>query len=195
MLDVAEVVKTEANPIAEVAKLQEGPAVEGRAAAQGMQAAEDAETAAKRLQEAERIPAAVEKPKPITEGVPSEPVQERMPVVEERPQQVAEPGPAHEVPAAEIAIENAEINQSSTAILKNGYYEVNGFKISERYYNRLWNEGRPAPTLVAREILSTAKNIKPDIKHGFFRYESLGWEMIYNPVTKEIWHIQPMKGR
>ena len=50
-------------------------------------------------------------------------------------------------------------------------------------------------TLVANEILLSAKNIKPDIKPGFFRYESLGWEMIYNPVTKEIWHIQPMKVR
>jgi hypothetical protein len=42
MLDAAEVLETEANPIAKVAKLQEGPAVEGRAAAQGVQAAEDA---------------------------------------------------------------------------------------------------------------------------------------------------------
>jgi hypothetical protein len=42
MLDAAEVLETEANPIAEVAKLQEGAAVEGKAATQGMQAAEDA---------------------------------------------------------------------------------------------------------------------------------------------------------
>ena len=41
MLDAAKVVEAEANPIAEIAKLQEGAAVEGRAA-QGMQAAEDA---------------------------------------------------------------------------------------------------------------------------------------------------------
>jgi len=43
MLDATEVLEAEANPIAEIAKLQEGPAVEGKAAAQGVQVAEDAE--------------------------------------------------------------------------------------------------------------------------------------------------------
>ena len=34
------------------------------------------------------------------------------------------------------------VNQTSKAILKNGYYEVNGFKFSEYYYNKLWSTGR-----------------------------------------------------
>jgi hypothetical protein len=79
MLDATEVLGTEANPITEVAKLQEGAAVEGKAAAQGMQVVEETE--------------AVAKPKP------GEPVQERMPTVEEKPQQAAELGQAHEVHA------------------------------------------------------------------------------------------------
>lgn len=90
-----------------------------------------------------------------------------------------------------------EINQTSQAILKNGYYEVNGFKISEFYYKRLWEKGRHAPTLFAKDILKDAKKILPDLeKKGFFRYETQtwqkNWEMVYNPVTKEIWHLQPL---
>jgi hypothetical protein len=86
------------------------------------------------------------------------------------------------------------INQTSEVILKNGYYEVNGFKFSEFYYERLWSSGRNAPSLIAREILESAKNCVPDIKkRGFFRYEVADWEMIYNPITKEVWHLQPIK--
>ena len=87
-----------------------------------------------------------------------------------------------------------EVNQTPIAILKNGYYEVNGFKFTEYYYNKLWTEGRPAPTLFAQEILATATKIIPDTKlTGFFKYEGCGWEMVYNPTTKEIWHLQPIK--
>lgn len=86
------------------------------------------------------------------------------------------------------------INQSSLAILKDGYYEVNGFKFSEYYYNRLWSKGRPAPTFTASAILENAKAAIPDrAKQGFFRYEFDGWEMIYNPSTKEVWHLSPIK--
>ena len=34
------------------------------------------------------------------------------------------------------------INSTSTAIFGNGFSEVNGFKFSEYYYNKLWNNGR-----------------------------------------------------
>lgn len=86
------------------------------------------------------------------------------------------------------------INQTSQAILKNGYYEVNGFKFSEYYYKRLWNQGRQAPSLIAREILMGAASKIPDPrKLGFFRYEFENWEMIYNPTTKEVWHISKIK--
>jgi len=85
------------------------------------------------------------------------------------------------------------VNQSSTAILRNGYYEVNGFKFSEYYYNKLWTHVRKAPSLIAKEILNGAKEMVADIKPGFFRYEYGAWEMIYNPVSKEVWHLQPIK--
>lgn len=78
------------------------------------------------------------------------------------------------------------------AILKNGYYEVNGFKFSEYYYNRLWNEGRSAPSLTARIILENAISVTPDKKLGFFKYLTADWELVYNPTTREIWHIQPI---
>ena len=86
------------------------------------------------------------------------------------------------------------VEQGSTAVLKNGYYEVNGFKFSEYYYNKLWDTGRGAPSLVAKEILDSAKTAVPDaIKQGFLRYEAGGWEMVYNPITREVWHLQPIK--
>jgi hypothetical protein len=87
------------------------------------------------------------------------------------------------------------INQTSKAILKNGYYEVNGFKFSEFYYNKLWNTGRGAPSLVAKEVLEGgAKTAVPDAeKAGFNKYIHGGWEMIYNPATKEVWHLQPIR--
>jgi RHS repeat-associated protein len=87
------------------------------------------------------------------------------------------------------------INQTSEAILKNGYYEVNGFKFSEYYYNKLWSTGRGAPSLVAKEVLEGgAKTAVPDaMKAGFNKYIHGGWEMIYNPATKEVWHLQPIR--
>ncbi len=86
------------------------------------------------------------------------------------------------------------VHQGSEAILKNGYYEVNGFKFTERYYNYLWKSGRKAPSLAAKAVLENAKTITPDIeKTGFFKYLANGWEMVYNPITKEIWHLQPIK--
>jgi len=35
----------------------------------------------------------------------------------------------------------------------------------------------------------------PDPKEvpGFFKYFADGWEMIYNPTTKVVSHIQPLK--
>src|SRR5581483_12134520 len=83
--------------------------------------------------------------------------------------------------AMAVTIGNEQINQTSLAILKNGYYEVNGFKFSERYYNRLWTEGRKAPSLVAKTILEDpGVKVLSDSKAGFLRYEIEGWEMVYN---------------
>lgn len=89
--------------------------------------------------------------------------------------------------------DNSFINQSSEAILKNGYYEVNGFKFSEYYYDKLWDTGRGAPSLVAKEVLENADDvIEHAFKEGFYEYKFGDWEMVYNPSTKEIWHLQPI---
>jgi filamentous hemagglutinin len=92
--------------------------------------------------------------------------------------------------ASEIAI-----NSSSTAVLRDGFYEVNGFKFSKYYYEKLWNTGRGAPSLVSQEILKGGANTAvPDaIKTGFYKYSYEGWEMVYNPSTKEVWHLLPTK--
>lgn len=86
------------------------------------------------------------------------------------------------------------VNLTSEAKLVDGYYEVNGFKFSEYYYNRLWSTGRGAPSLVANEVLQNATNVvQVTNKSGFFKYEFGGWEMIYNSTTSEVWHLQPVK--
>jgi RHS repeat-associated protein len=86
------------------------------------------------------------------------------------------------------------VYKGSSAVFRNGYYEANGMKFSRKYYEKLWSTGRGAPSLKAGEILEAAGKGVPDgYKKGFFRYEAGGWELIYNPKTKEVWHMQPMK--
>lgn len=85
------------------------------------------------------------------------------------------------------------LNTGNKAVLKNGFYEVNGFKFSEYYYNKLWNTGRKAPSLVAKEVLENSTIMIEHSKSGFYLYEYGGWEMIFNPTTKEVWHLQPIK--
>jgi hypothetical protein len=87
------------------------------------------------------------------------------------------------------------VNECSIAILKDGYYEVNGLKFTQYYYNRLWNGGRKAPSLIAQAILDNAAEILPDPKgcDGFYKYVSDGWYMIYNPTTKIVSHLEPLK--
>ena len=105
---------------------------------------------------------------------------------------------------------DVEINQTSQAILKDGYYEVNGVKFTEYYYNRLWNNGREAPSLTTKKILQSADSITLDMKKpGFLKYktanselmynpvtkkcETANWELTYNPATKEVWHLQQIE--
>ncbi|MBF0525444.1 MAG: hypothetical protein HQK56_10155 [Deltaproteobacteria bacterium] len=53
---------------------------------------------------------------------------------------------------------------------------------------------REAPSLVAREVLEGATEAVPDaVKQDFYRYVFGGWEMVYNPITKEVWHLMPIK--
>jgi hypothetical protein len=89
------------------------------------------------------------------------------------------------------------VNQTSEAILKNGYYEVNGFRFSEFYYNKLWKSGRGAPSLAVQAILDNPTNVIPDPAgySGFFKYFTDEWEMVYNPTTKIVSHIQPIRNK
>jgi hypothetical protein len=200
MLDVAEVVETEANPLAEVAKLQEGPAVEGKAAAQGARAAEDAEAlaakaedAAKRLQEAERIPAAVEKPKPVTEGVPGEPVQERMPAAGDRVQQIVEQGPAHEVPAVEgAAIEGPY----SGALCKdpNPRPDIGAEKLAAKLngQSRVYFSNDPIKKefdVISNEFIAEAKPAMQSIKPEFRQQAKRAFEAARQTGRKVYFHF------
>ena len=79
-------------------------------------------------------------------------------------------------------------------ILTDGFYqaEKSAFKFSEYYYKKLWDTGRGAPFLQAEEVFKTAKTVIPDRMPGFNRYVNDTFEMIYNPTTKEVWHLQPL---
>ncbi|MDF0730656.1 hypothetical protein P0Y43_07905 [Pseudomonas entomophila] len=58
-------------------------------------------------------------------------------------------------------------------------------------YERLWREGRPAPFIQAKEVLSSKPKIIPDPRGapGYFKYEGGGLDMIYNPATGQVGHI------
>jgi RHS repeat-associated protein len=79
--------------------------------------------------------------------------------------------------------------------LVDGFYQAEGsaFKFSKYYYERLWATGRGAPFIQAQEVLSTATTVAPDRMAGFYRYTNTAMEMVYNPTTKEVWHLQPLK--
>ena len=51
------------------------------------------------------------------------------------------------------------------------------------------------PFLLAKEILVSNPKITPDPRgaEGYFRYEGAGLEMIYNPLTGQVGHIQPIR--
>ena len=75
------------------------------------------------------------------------------------------------------------------------FYSVDGLKFSKSYYERLWREGRSAPFLQAKEVLSSNPKVIPDPRGapGYFKYEGGGLEMIYNPTTGQVGHIQPVR--
>jgi filamentous hemagglutinin len=58
----------------------------------------------------------------------------------------------------------------------------------------LWKIGKKYPAYGAVSILKKAKSGIPNkLKAGLNKYIHDVWEMIYNPTTKEVWHMQPMK--
>lgn len=75
------------------------------------------------------------------------------------------------------------------------FYSAGGIKIEKTYYDRLWEQGRPAPFLQVKEVLASSPKIVPDPRGmpGYYRYEGAGLEMIYNPVTGQVGHIQPLR--
>jgi len=79
--------------------------------------------------------------------------------------------------------------------LVDGFYQAEGsaFKFSEYYYNKLWTSGRPAAFLQAEEVLNTYRSVAPDRMPGFNRYVNEVYEMVYNPATREVWHVQPLR--
>ena len=85
----------------------------------------------------------------------------------------------------------AAAGAGTTAVLRNGYYYVNGFKFSQYYYEKLWTNGRGAPSLIARCILEATggQGVPDPYKAGFFQYIFDGWKLVYNPATGEVWHL------
>jgi hypothetical protein len=79
--------------------------------------------------------------------------------------------------------------------LVDGFYQADSsaFKFSKYYYEKLWATGRGAPFLQAQEVLQTATAIAPDRMAGFYRYTNTAMEMVYNPKTREVWHLMPLK--
>jgi RHS repeat-associated protein len=95
--------------------------------------------------------------------------------------------------AGRISRPLAELGVEWTAAA-GGFVTVNGFRFSQAYYNRLWVTGRAAPGFRAQSILrgATTRTVDPLGRPGFYRYVYDGWEMIYNPTTREVWHLQPI---
>lgn len=73
-----------------------------------------------------------------------------------------------------------------------GYVQNSTFKFKHWYHDKLWKEGRPYPFLQAQEVLDTATSVSKDRMKGFYRYTNGRLEMVYNPKTREIFHLQPL---
>ena len=95
------------------------------------------------------------------------------------------------------AVEIGAASNAATKEIKvvNGFYEAEGtpFKFSEYYYKRLWSTGRGGPFVQEEEVFKIATTVTPDRMAGFYRYTNGSMEMVYNPATKEVWHIQPLR--
>jgi RHS repeat-associated protein len=87
----------------------------------------------------------------------------------------------------------AQTASTVTRFVDQGRAMVNsqGFQMTEYYHNRLISQGRADFAARANNILTNYTSKSPDPKGypGFYRYASDGWELIYNPVTKEVSHL------
>jgi len=74
------------------------------------------------------------------------------------------------------------------------YVVSNGFRFTQYYWERLWATGITAPGLRAEWILQAGTRMAdPQGRPGFFKYVRDGWEMIYNPLTREVHHLRPFR--
>ena len=94
--------------------------------------------------------------------------------------------------AAGAAGAGAGAAEVAEVVCVDGMVMRNGFAFSEYYYARLWETGRLAPSLIAKMILEGAGQGTPSLtKPGFFEYVYDGWNLVYNPLTNEVWHMSP----
>ncbi|ALE97359.1 DUF637 domain-containing protein [Serratia marcescens] len=98
---------------------------------------------------------------------------------------------------AGVVLEASRGGRSKPIVFDGKFYSADDFKFSKEYYERLWGQGRPAPFLQAREIMNSKPKVVADPRGapGYFKYEGAGLEMIYNPSTKQVGHIQPMRNK
>ncbi|MGH7494145.1 MAG: RHS repeat domain-containing protein, partial [bacterium] len=101
-------------------------------------------------------------------------------------------GPMRPVTSDAVRIQYSETN----------LIERHGLRFTEKYYAELWQTGRKAPALISNEILAS-KHFQPipvqvanRPGQQFFLYRAIsgsdtrGWELVFNPVTKEVYHLQ-----
>ncbi|CAI1822598.1 Hemolysin precursor [Serratia proteamaculans] len=96
---------------------------------------------------------------------------------------------------AGLVLEASRGGRSQSIVFDGKFYSADNFKFSKEYYERLWGQGRPAPFLQAREVMNSKPKVVADPRGapGYFKYEGAGLEMIYNPSTKQVGHIQPVR--
>ena len=96
---------------------------------------------------------------------------------------------------AEIAAAAKATVDGKPIAFDGAFCSVDGIKFSKSYYECLWSERRPAPFLHAKEVFNSNPKVVPDPRGapGYFKYEGGGLEMIYNPTTGQVGHIQPIK--
>ncbi len=80
----------------------------------------------------------------------------------------------------------------------------NGLRFTPYYMDKLWSTGRKAPGLIAQEVIEGHMNVPISVAVGsrpgeqFLYYRAMsgranqGWEVVFNPVTREVYHLEPI---
>jgi RHS repeat-associated protein len=90
------------------------------------------------------------------------------------------------------------LQQSATKYVVNGREMVrsNGYTMTNYYHSKLLATGRSDFAKKSTDILNSPLSYAgrdPKGYPGFNRYIHDGWELVYNPFTKEISHLAPIK--